>query len=43
VKVVSERLVHANATITLGVYQHVMPGLQRAAADRFEASIFGGA
>lgn len=37
VKVVSERLGHANATITLGVYQHVMPGMGRQAADRFAA------
>ncbi|QNG38733.1 site-specific integrase [Geodermatophilaceae bacterium NBWT11] len=37
VKVVSERLGHANATITLGVYQHVHPGMGRQAADRFAA------
>ena len=42
VKVVSERLGHANATITLGVYQHVMPGMGREAADRF-AVLLGGA
>jgi len=41
VKVVSERLGHANATITLGVYQHVMPGMGRQAADRF-AALLGG-
>jgi integrase len=35
VKVVSERLGHANATITLSVYAHVMPGNQRDAADLF--------
>ena len=33
VKVVSERLGHASPSITLGVYAHVMPGDQRAAAD----------
>ena len=35
VKVVSERLGHASATVTLQVYAHVMPGNQRAAADLF--------
>ena len=37
VKVVPERLGHANATITLTVYQHVHPGMGREAADRFAA------
>jgi integrase len=37
VKVVSERLSHASATITLTVYQHVHPGMGRQAADRFAA------
>ena len=32
VKVVSERLGHASATITLNVYQSVLPGMQRDAA-----------
>lgn len=41
VKVVSERLGHANATITLTVYQHVHPGMGRQAADRF-AALLGG-
>ncbi|TFV49526.1 tyrosine-type recombinase/integrase [Blastococcus sp. TF02A_35] len=41
VKVVSERLGHANATITLTVYQHVHPGMGRQAADRF-AILLGG-
>ena len=41
VKVVSERLGHANATITLTVYQHVHPGMGRQAADRFAALIDG--
>jgi hypothetical protein len=35
VKVVSERLGHASATITLTAYQHVHPGMGREAADRF--------
>ena len=39
VKVVSERLGHASATITLQVYAHVMPGNQRQAADLFASLI----
>lgn len=35
VKVVSERLGHANPTITMTVYAHVLPGSQRQAAARF--------
>jgi integrase len=35
VKVVSERLGHANVTITLSIYSHVLPGDQRQAAARF--------
>jgi integrase len=42
VKVVSERLGHANAMITLGVYAHVMPGMQAGAAARFGALLAGG-
>lgn len=42
VKVVSERLGHANATITLGVYAHVMPGMQAEAAAKFAALMAGG-
>ena len=41
VKVVSERLGHASATITLTVYQHVHPGMGREAADRFAALLEG--
>ena len=41
VKVVSERLGHANAMITLTVYQHVHPGMGRQAADRFAALLRG--
>jgi integrase len=37
VKVVSERLGHASATVTLTVYQHVHPGMGREAADRVAA------
>ncbi|HEY6278909.1 MAG TPA: tyrosine-type recombinase/integrase [Streptosporangiaceae bacterium] len=42
VKVVSERLGHASATITLQVYGHVMPGNQRDAAGLFASLIKGG-
>lgn len=35
VKVVSERLGHANTAFTMNVYQHVLPGMQAAAADAF--------
>ena len=41
VKVVSERLGHARAMITLTVYQHVHPGMGRQAADRFAALLDG--
>jgi Site-specific recombinase XerD len=43
VKVVSERLGHANAMITLGVYAHVIPGMQAEAAAKFGALLSGGA
>src|ERR1017187_3696404 len=42
VKVVSERLGHANVTVTLSYYAHVMPGDQRQAAARF-ADLVGSA
>ena len=38
-KIVSERLGHANIGITLDTYSHVVPGLQEAAALRFDALI----
>ncbi len=41
VKVVSECLGHAGATITLTVYQHVHHGTGREAADRFGALLEG--
>ncbi len=41
VEVVSERPGHANATITLTVDQHVHPGVDREAADRFAALLEG--
>jgi integrase len=41
VKVVSERLGHANATITITVYQHVHPGMGHQVADLFAALLRG--
>ncbi len=35
VKVVSERLGHANVAFTMSVYQHVLPGMQAEAAEIF--------
>ena len=35
-KIVSERLGHSNISITLDTYSHVLPGLQEAAAKRFD-------
>ena len=35
-KIVSERLGHSNIGITLDTYSHVLPGLQEAAAERFD-------
>lgn len=42
VHVVSARLGHASAVVTMTVYAHVLPGSQRDAADRF-AALVGGA
>ena len=38
-KVVAERLGHATAGFTLNVYQHVLPGMQAAAADIFDGIV----
>jgi integrase len=38
-KVVSERLGHASVSITLDLYSHVVPSLQRQAADAFDAMV----
>jgi len=35
-RVVQERLGHASIAITLDTYSHVAPGLQQAAAQKFE-------
>jgi integrase len=42
VKVVSEGLGHSSPNITLSVYAHVMPGIQREVADTFAALVSGG-
>jgi integrase len=41
VKVVSERLGHSTVTVTLDVYQHVLPGMQAEAAATFAAIVVG--
>ena len=41
VKVVSQRLGHANVTITLQTYAHVMPGDDQHAAQKVADAIFG--
>jgi integrase len=40
VKVVSERLGHASASLTLDVYSHVLPDMQQQAAERLEKILF---
>jgi integrase len=42
VKVVSERLGHANIAFTIETYQHVLPGMQADAARAFEALVVAG-
>jgi integrase len=42
-KVVSERLGHGTIAVTLDIYSHVTPSLQREAADQVAAVIFGAA
>jgi len=38
-KIVQERLGHSSISTTLDIYSHVVPGLQEAAAQRFEDSL----
>jgi integrase len=40
-KVVQERLGHSSVMVTLDVYSHVAPGMQRDATDRLAAAIDG--
>jgi len=42
-KVVSERLGHANISITLDIYSHVLPGMQEAAAEKSDKLFEAGA
>jgi integrase len=39
VKVVSERLGHSSAVVTMTVYAHALPGSQRQAAEGFAALV----
>lgn len=41
-KIVAERLGHNSIEITLNTYSHVMPGLQKEAADKFEEILKNG-
>lgn len=38
-KAVSEQLGHTGVGITLDTYSHVLPGLQEAAAERFDGML----
>ncbi|MGC4378312.1 site-specific integrase [Fictibacillus sp. Mic-4] len=40
-KIVSERLGHSSVQITLDTYSHILPGLQEAAAAKFDENLFG--
>ena len=40
-KIVQERLGHSSIAITLDTYSHVAPGLQEAAAKRFDEALNG--
>lgn len=40
-KIVQERLGHSSISTTPGIYSHVLPGLQEAAARRFDESLEG--
>jgi integrase len=38
-RIVQERLGHSTITVTLDIYSHVSPGLQEAAAKRFDDAL----
>ena len=40
IKVVSERLGHAQITLTLDIYAHVLPAMDAAAAEEIAAIVF---
>jgi integrase len=39
-KIVSERLGHSTITLTLDVYSHVLPNMQKDATDQLEQMLF---
>lgn len=41
VKVISERLGHSSVAITMDIYGHLLPGMQREAAEAFERLLLG--
>ena len=41
-KVVQERLGHSRISVTLDTYSHVLPSLQRDAAEQIDEALFGG-
>lgn len=40
-KVVSERLGHSKVTVTLDIYSHVTPDIQKESSDKFALAIEG--
>lgn len=40
-KVISERLGHSQIGITMDIYSHIMPGMQKQAADKIEMILAG--
>jgi integrase len=38
-KIVQERLGHSSIQITMDIYSHVIPGIQKAAAEKFDQSV----
>jgi integrase len=40
-RVVQERLGHSTVAMTLGTYSHVLPDLQREAAEKLSRALFG--
>lgn len=41
-KVVSKKLGHSNSRITMDIYSHVLPNMQREAVDHFEKMLLDG-
>ena len=41
-KVVSERLGHASVALTLDIYSHVLPDMQKGATEKLEKLVFAG-